>query len=237
MKLPLTILALLVSWTLSTCQSWMPNIGPRDEWMVSAPEVQDPEARPLLPKTGSRPDLTAVARTFLARRGPIEERSVWGRVTQWYRPCGSGVRPYLLWGRPHLGTVFRVVYHIYSLPREDGIYATPGAWVIASLNPPKNYEEPVYVFPNGCVLLWDLSSPATIVWSFGGVIGYEDPLMVREGNGRVAILSLEIPNDPAFSGQRLWTQMLVMDEGPKAQPEVKTSQLIEVTIGQPVGDV
>jgi len=176
----------------------------------------------------------AVARTFLARKGPVEEKFVWGRVAQWYRPCGSGVRPYLMWGKPHIGTTFRVVYHIYSLPREDGIYATPGAWVIASLNPPKNYEEPVVVFPNGCVLLWDLDSPATLVWGFGGVVGYKDMVMEREPNGRVVVLTLPIPADMAFSGQRLWTQMFTM-EATESGPEVKSSQMIEVTIGEPLG--
>jgi len=159
---------------------------------------------------------------------------VWGRVLQWYPPCGDGVRPFLLWGKPHLGTVFRVVYHIFSLPREDGIYATPGAWVVVSLNPPRNYEEPVQVFPNGCALLWDLDTPSTLVWGFGGVTAYKDALMERELNGRVVTLSVAIPNDMAFRGQRVWTQLLTLELGQDRPAEVKASQLIEIVIGEPV---
>ena len=231
MKLLLTILASLVYWTLSTCQSWMPNIGPHDEWMVSAPEVQDPPARPSLPKTDARPDLMRAARSLLARKGDAVEEPgfLWGHVEQWYRPCGDGVRPYLLWGKPVIGGLFRVVYHIFSLPREDGVYATPGAWLIVSLMPPRNYEEPAFVFDNGCVLLWDLSAPTTLVWGFGGVLGYKDILVEREPNGRTAVLTVPIPDDRAFVGQSLWTQMLTIDP-----PQVKTSQLIKVIIGDPV---
>jgi hypothetical protein len=163
-------------------------------------------------------------------KGPVEEPGfTWGRVLQWYPPCGDGVRPYMLWGKPHIGRLFQVIYQIYSLPREDGIYATPGAWAIVSIAPPRNYEEPTYVFPNGCVLLWDLTAPTTLVWSFGGVTGYKDALMEREFNGRTAILRVAIPDDRSFVGQRLWTQMLTFDP-----PQVKTSQLIEVKIGDPV---
>ncbi|HET6496165.1 MAG TPA: hypothetical protein VFH61_12470, partial [Thermoleophilia bacterium] len=111
-----------------------------------------------------------------------------GFVTEWYPPCGSGVRPYLLWGQPYIGSVFRIVYQMFSLPREDGIYDVTGAWVVVSLQRPENEGEPIFVSPNNCLLLWDLSAPTTLVWGFGGILGYDDMLMHRAPNGRSAVL-------------------------------------------------
>lgn len=182
-----------------------------------------------LPDANARPSLTDALAVMVPPVVVEPPEFVWGRVLPWYRPCGEGVRPFLLWGKPHLGSVFRIVYHIFSLPREDGVYATPGAWVVLSTMPPRNYEEPAFVFPNGCVLLWDLSKSTTLVWGFGGVVGYKDIVMERALNGRTAVLTVPIPNDRAFAGQRVWTQMLAIDG-----TEVKTSQLIEVLIGDPV---
>lgn len=180
-----------------------------------------------LPAPDAKPDLLTFAQ--LVKLAPIEEPGfTMGFVTKWYPPCGSGVRPYLMAGKPYLGSVFRVVYQMFSLPREDGIYSVTGAWVIVSLAPPQNEEEPTYVFPNGCPLLWRLDAPSTLVWGFGGIVGYEDALMHRAPNGRSAVLSVVIPNDRAFVGQRLWTQLIMVDRN-----EFKTSQLIEVKIGDP----
>lgn len=148
-------------------------------------------------------------------------------MVRWYRPCGTGLRPYILTTQARIGRVFRAVYHIFSLPREDGLYSTPGAWVVVSASPPRNYEEPAYVFPNGCPLLWSIGKPWVLVWSFGGIIGYDGALMHREPNGRTVVLQLAIPNDRAFVGKRIYTQLITAESG----PEVKMSQLLEITIG------
>lgn len=185
-----------------------------------------------LPEIDAKPEPRELVKAVLSIPRAVEEQPfVWGKVTQWYAPCGRGVRPYLLWGNPYIGSTFRVVYHLFSLPREDGVYSTPGSWVVLSTMPPRNYEEPVAVFPNGCVLLWDVASPWVFVWGFSGTDRYQDTVMKREQNGRTAVLSVALPNDYSLRGATLWTQLITLED------EVKTSQLVQVTVGQPVSDL
>ena len=154
----------------------------------------------------------------------------WGHVTQLYGSCGSGVRPFI-WidPTPHLGTPWAVHYSLFPLPRESGIYDLQGAWVVVSLVRPRNEEEPVHVFPNDCGLLWDLTNPLVLMWSFAGVQPFHDFLMTRQANGREVRLDLSIGAIPEIAGQKAWTQAILWTAG-----EFKFTQLYEVTFGVPV---
>lgn len=150
-----------------------------------------------------------------------------GKVRNIALPCGDDVRPYIITERPFLGDTLRIVYHIAGLPLNDpSLIGT--AYIAIGIGPcPEDPMEDLRLPPSGCRVYPRIGSPNTLVFELRPDDEFQGPLLYREAGNRIARIITPVPNSPQVHGQKVHTQLAVLD----LNGEWRTSQTVEITFG------